>query len=114
MSYNYSDLEKEFLKTMLSDISLEHAAHKNMNSDDFAWLLFQKIDWTIKQILIRRDEKFIGMVKGLIPPKRGEEECDCMNSLGNCGCRVRAYNECREEIEFAANLAKQTIDGKNK
>ncbi len=112
MSYKYNDLEKEFLRKMLKDISWEHSTHGNMkNSDDFAWRLFQTIDWTIRQILDHKDTKFIGMVNGLIPPKRGEEECDCTKSLGNCGCRVRAYNECREEIKFATSLAKQTITG---
>jgi len=113
MVYEYNDLEKEFLSTMLSDIAWEHRVHGDMKSDDFAWRVFQKLDYTIKQILSHKNKKFITILDSISPEKRGKEECDCGDKLGKCGCKVKDFNEAVDEIRYSLNLWKEEIERDN-
>ena len=108
----YTNYEKDILRQMLQDISWEHSAHRDMQSDSFAWLIFKKIEFSLTQIILNRDQRYIALLNSLIPEQRGQEECDCNKGEGKCGCRVNAYNECVEQIDFAVELTKDVIEGK--
>lgn len=110
MSRNYSDWEKDILRNMIKDIKWECSAHSDMDSEAFAWLIFKKVEWCIRQLLDARDNKAKTLMNGMLPDKRGKEECDCSKSMGNCGCRVRAFNDAIDEMEYRLKLAKQSLE----
>lgn len=105
----YSPFEKEIIKRLLSDISWEHNRNGKMESDAFAWLIWQKIEYALNQLRENRDRQYLKLLNGLVPDKRGQEECDCHKGKNMCGCRVSDYNQVVEEIDFAVKLAKEAI-----
>ena len=106
----YSPYEKEQIRKLLNDISWEHRKQPDMDSDSFAWFIWQKIEPVFEIIVESRDKQYIKLLEGLLPEKRGQEECDCRKDAPVCGCRVDNYNELIEELEYSVELIKNAIN----
>lgn len=101
--------EKEVIRRMLHEISREYANNPDMESDSFAWLLWQKIEYAMHQLRDNRDRDYLRLLSNVIPEKRGKEQCDCKVGQPSCGCRVSEYNQAIEEVQYAVGLVRKAI-----
>lgn len=109
VSSKYNQQALCILTALQKEVELSCEKYKHLNSTLLANHIKGQIELSVRQIISNHDIRFSKLLNGLIPKYRGKEECDCSNQ-NKCGCKVDDFNDMIDEVTFAVNLLKSTME----